>query len=268
MHKGDFIVYVDESGDHGIESIDRDYPIFVLSFCCFRIEDYINKAVPKLQRFKFNYFGHDQVILHEHDIRKQNGTFAFLRKDRQLREQFLKDVASLVVDTPFDIISVVVDKQKLKLKYPEPYNSYNLGLRFGLERLLDYLLVRNQARKQIHIVFEQRGKREDDELELEFRRICDENDQFGYKKIDFNKIRFRSFFVDKRTNSCGLQLADLTARPIGLSYLRPGQKNRAFEVISEKIFRHKLFRKNKKPRISPELFCRPGKAQSINTIYL
>jgi hypothetical protein len=241
MQKGDFIIYVDESGDHGIETIDQDYPIFVLSFCCFRIDDYINKAVPKLQKFKFNYFGHDQVILHEHDIRKQNGTFNFLRKDRELRKQFLKDVAGLVVDTPFDIISVVVDKQKLKKQYQVPYNPYNLGLRFGLERLLDFLMIRGQEGKQIHIVFEQRGKKEDAELELEFRRICDGNHQFGYKQIDFNKIRFRSFFVDKRTNSCGLQLADLTARPIGLSYLRSNQKNRAFEVISEKIFRHKVF---------------------------
>jgi hypothetical protein len=241
MQKGDYIVYVDESGDHGIETIDQDYPIFVLSFCCFRIEDYIGVAVPELQCFKFNYFGHDQVILHEHDIRKQSGTFAFLRKDRHLREQFLKDVAGLVVNTPFDIVSVVVDKAKLKGQYQEPFNPYNLGLRFGLERLLDFLLIRDQEGKQIHIVFEQRGKKEDIELELEFRRICDGNHQFGYKRIDFSKIKFRSFFVDKRTNSCGLQLADLTARPIGLSYLRPGQKNRAFEVISKKIFQHKVF---------------------------
>jgi hypothetical protein len=32
----DFIIYVDESGDHSLESIDPDYPVFVLSFCIFR----------------------------------------------------------------------------------------------------------------------------------------------------------------------------------------------------------------------------------------
>ena len=31
--KGDFIIYVDESGDHSIKGLDKDYPIFVLTFC-------------------------------------------------------------------------------------------------------------------------------------------------------------------------------------------------------------------------------------------
>jgi hypothetical protein len=43
--------------------------------------------------------------------------------------------------------------------------------------------------------------------------------------------------ADKRTNSEGLQLADLTARPIGLHVLRPRQSNRAWDVIQTKRFR-------------------------------
>jgi len=42
-------------------------------------------------------------------------------------------------------------------------------------------------------------------------------------------------FVDKRSNSSGLQLADLMARPIGLKVLRPLQENRAFEVLRPKL---------------------------------
>jgi hypothetical protein len=29
------IVYVDESGDHNLQSIDEQYPVFVLAFCVF-----------------------------------------------------------------------------------------------------------------------------------------------------------------------------------------------------------------------------------------
>lgn len=36
--------------------------------------------------------------------------------------------------------------------------------------------------------------------------------------------------------SSGLQLADLVARPIGLSLLRPDQENRSFEVLKEKFY--------------------------------
>lgn len=57
FENSDYIIYIDESGDHGLENIDADYPLFVLSFCCFQIENYINNAVPKLQKFKFNSCG-------------------------------------------------------------------------------------------------------------------------------------------------------------------------------------------------------------------
>ena len=30
-----FIVYVDESGDHSLTSIDRQFPLFLLNFCIF-----------------------------------------------------------------------------------------------------------------------------------------------------------------------------------------------------------------------------------------
>lgn len=48
-------------------------------------------------------------------------------------------------------------------------------------------------------------------------------------------------FADKKSNSCGLQLADLTARPIGIHYLRPEQDNAAYEIIKLKIKSLKTF---------------------------
>ncbi len=35
MTYSDYVIYVDVSGDHGLEFIDRDYPVFVLEFCIF-----------------------------------------------------------------------------------------------------------------------------------------------------------------------------------------------------------------------------------------
>ena len=48
---------------------------------------------------------------------------------------------------------------------------------------------------------------------------------------------FEIVFADKRTNSAGLQLADLTARPIGRHFLDPGQPNRAWDIIETKLHR-------------------------------
>lgn len=41
--------------------------------------------------------------------------------------------------------------------------------------------------------------------------------------------------ADKRSNSEGLQLADLVARPIGLHVLRPSRPNRAWDVLQSKL---------------------------------
>jgi hypothetical protein len=42
-------------------------------------------------------------------------------------------------------------------------------------------------------------------------------------------------FVEKSANLIGLQISDLIARPIGLSVLKPDQKNRSIEIIQGKI---------------------------------
>ena len=80
-----------------------------------------------------------------------------------------------------------------------------------------------------HVVFEARGKREDNELELEFRRVCDGANSSG------ERSPFQIVFVSKQSNSCGLQLADLVARPVGRKLLRPDQDNRAWDILKSKF---------------------------------
>ena len=70
-----YIVYVDESGDSNLDKINPDFPVFVLVFCVFKKKSYAESVIPKMAMLKFETFGHDMVILHEHDIRKQVGAF-------------------------------------------------------------------------------------------------------------------------------------------------------------------------------------------------
>ena len=56
---GKYIVYVDESGDHAMHSIDEQYPVFVLALCVFHKSHYAERVVPALEMFKFRHFGHD-----------------------------------------------------------------------------------------------------------------------------------------------------------------------------------------------------------------
>ena len=60
---GDHLVFVDESGDHGLVRVDPGYPIFVLAFCLFAKNDYVERVGPALQRLKFRFGGHDEQTI-------------------------------------------------------------------------------------------------------------------------------------------------------------------------------------------------------------
>lgn len=224
----DHIVYVDESGDHSLTSIDSDYPVFVLTFCVFDMVTYAEEVVPRVTRFKFQHFGHDQIVLHEREIRKATGAFSFLR-DAGRRRPFYEDRNDLMRDADFKLIAAVIDKNALARQYSQPESPYDLALTFCLERLYRHL-----PGTRMCVVVEKRGAKEDKELELVFRRICD-----GANTMR-QELPFRIIFADKLANSSGLQFADLTARPIGLRVLRPNQPNRAWNILEAKFRRNSL----------------------------
>lgn len=225
----DYLVFVDESGDHGLEAIDPNYPMFVLAFCVISKADYVETIVPAIQRFKLKHFGHDNVILHERDIRKDIGDFSFL-KTMEKKAAFLDELTQIVADAPFSLICTVIRKEALKQKYFDPDNPYHIALGFGLERVHYYLQRQGTGQARTHVIVEKRGRREDAELELEFRRVCD-GSNYNNEVLPLEVI-----FADKKANLPGLQLADLIARPVGMSMLRPGQENRAFRALEAKFY--------------------------------
>lgn len=226
---GKYIVYVDESGDHGMISIDQNYPIFVLAFCIFHKGHYAEKVVPALESFKFKHYGHDQVVLHEHEIRKEKGAFRIFT-NREAKLQFLDELTSIVEDSNFILASCVIEKQRMQNAAESPDNPYHIALMHCVLSLYDFLVEKGEQDHMTHVVVERRGAKEDKELELEFRRICDGSNPRGLQ------LPFEILFSDKKAMSSGLQLADLVARPVGLHVLRPDQPNRAFDALKAKFF--------------------------------
>lgn len=225
----DYVVYVDESGDHSLASIDPDYPVFVLALCVFHKRHYAEKIIPAIEKLKFNYFGHDSVVLHENEIRKQKGEFAFL-SHLPTRNAFMGRLSSIMEVSNFILISAVVDKARVSRSEGANSNPYHIALGMCLEALREFLCEKGQDKVKTHVVVECRGKKEDAELELEFRRICD-GDNPSKQVLPFDVV-----FADKKTNLAGLQLADLVARPVGLNYIRPAQANQAFDLLKKKFF--------------------------------
>lgn len=225
----DFIVYSDESGDHGMDNIDPNFPLLVLSFCIFKKADYSSCVVPGVISLKFKHFGHDQVILHERDIRKKIGDFVGLQ-DRRKMGAFCEDVNALVESIPLTAISCVIRKDWHKGRYSSPTNPYDLAMGFALERIFMHLNYCTTLREgKTHIIFERRGDVEDLALKAEFQRVCCGGNHRGHQ------LPFEIMIADKRANSAGLQIADLISRPIGLNVLRPEQPNRAYAIIERKL---------------------------------
>lgn len=223
-----YIVYVDESGDHSLEFVNPRYPLFVLVFCVFQKDHYVQKVMPELSRLKISTFGHDMVVLHEQEIRKKTG--AFNKLNLQRREVMVEALSNLMAEIDLILIPIVIDKTALKKLGPDPTHIYHFAMQLGMERLYQFLQERDQQDLLTHIIFEARGRCEDLALELEFRRICSGSNSFQ------RNLPFEIIIADKKTNSVGLQIADIAARPIGLSVLRPDQPNRAFAILEGKLY--------------------------------
>lgn len=196
----------------------------------FHKSDYGNSVIPAVVKLKFDHFGHDQVVLHEVDIRKKRGAFTFLNQPTQC-DQFHAELNELVAAAPFTVVAVGIRKRLLVDRYAMPANPYHLAMAYGLERVCGFLREQGQEGKLTHFVFERRGEREDQDLELEFRRVT------GPAIGTCRSTPVEIIMADKKTISTGLQIADLIARPIGLRILRPDQPNRAYEIIERKFRR-------------------------------
>lgn len=242
MEYSDYIVFIDESGTAELKTIDPDYPIFVLSCILVAKEEYRKKIVPRFHKLKFQYFGHDQVIFHENEMRRGDGPFLRLRRNASLRNQFFSDIAKSVQRSDFFLYLATINKLRLKERYTYPSNPYALGLQFCLEAMCSRLVSLQQTGKEVHILFEKRGANEDSDLELQCRRILDgqgplHNDNAAL----FQKFKWSPMFISKKSNSTGIQLADMAARPFGLNWLKPNQTNRACDAFNGHVKMNKYF---------------------------
>lgn len=235
MSFSDFAIYADESGSPVLTADKDDFPIFVLVFLVVRKNIYRDSLVPAVQKLKFDFVGHDQIVLHERDIRRQDGPFLFLRASADERRAFLERVNEVMEAAEVTLVTAIIDKQALGTRYADPWSPYELALTFCMEKAAKVLRDAGETDKGVHVVFESRGAKEDKELELAFRRVAGGDPLIGNPSRPVMRLRWTPLFSDKRCNSTGLQVADLAARPLGLRYMRPEQSNRAADILGRKV---------------------------------
>lgn len=227
------IVYLDETGDHTLELVDKDYPVFGLVLVICEMTDYVQKIVPAAYQLKMDFFGHEGVILRSYDIRKQKGDYAFLSNATR-RQEFYERINAIMGSEHYTLIAAFIRKQEHKDRYgAAAQNPYDLAMEFALERLLPMLEAAGQT--EVRIMAEARGRNEDDALKLSFYRLVTEGT--FYMPIERLKpIQFHLTFRTKETNMVGMQMADLAAYPIARHVIDPTKPNPAFDIVKQRFF--------------------------------
>ncbi|MBS1262068.1 MAG: hypothetical protein MAG453_01407 [Calditrichaeota bacterium] len=228
-----WVIYLDETGDHSLDRIDKGFPVFVLVIFLCAADIYTSAIVRDVIRLKLKTWGHEGVVLHSRDIRKAQNDFAFLKIPRK-RNLFMQRLNQIMGGSEYTLITSAIHKEKHKETYgSKAYHPYHLSVKFCLERLVPFLEENNQ--REAVICAESRGKREDRLLEAEFRRYVVEGTEF-LPSQRLRNIGFRIKFFKKERNIVGHQMADLAAYPIARYLISGDSSYRPFAVIRSKFY--------------------------------
>ena len=238
MRFSKFVAYGDESGTADARQVDKQFPFFGIALCLFPVEDYICEVVPRVQKLKFDHFGHDQVVLHESDYRPKpgpngediGGTGPFKFGSADERTAFLTDLYALFTEVSMTIVATVVNPKKLRSAHGTRFNAYDLALRCCVEQMTEAIRGRDGANPdaEIHIVMESRSTtRQNKEAEGQFYQGLE--GEWSLASVPSSLVKLK--FADKQSNSAGLQIADGIARPCVLRVQRPTQSNRSWEMM-------------------------------------
>ncbi|MCX5797978.1 MAG: DUF3800 domain-containing protein [Proteobacteria bacterium] len=228
--------FLDETGDHGLGYIDKNFPIFLLCGCLFR-EDDLNEIETKINTFKIQYFKTTQVILHSREIRKCEGPFQILF-NLDLKANFYTDLNKIIRDTNYKIIGAGINKEKHIKKYGKSAKDpYSLSLSFIIERLM-FCLSNLDKNGTVEIKVEERGRKEDTLLLSHFNSILDRGTYYiGSQRLKKTILSFG--FYSKKENTMGLQIADLCAYQLAKHLLNPEVPYIPFDIIEKKIYSNK-----------------------------
>ena len=233
MNSSKYYLFLDETGDHGLSFVDKNFPLFLLASCLFEEEE-LRKTEKEVNNFKKEFFGTTEVILHSRSIRKCEGSFQILF-NLDVKKKFYEQLDKIISEANFTIIGSGVNKEDHIKKYGKgAKDPYALSLSFIIERLI-FCSDEKRANTTVDIKIEKRGKTEDQQLLNQYNKILDKGTYYVSSERSKNRIsNFESFF--KKDNIIGLQIADLCAYPLARHILNPKEPYIPFQIIEKKLY--------------------------------
>jgi len=161
----------------------------------------MREELPSIAQTKFDFWGHEGVILRSYDIKKKQGPFSICCNPvTQIRLR--AELCRLFGRSKVKLIAAVIDKVRHNAQYSTPSNPYYLAVQFVLERIF------MMTGAGTSVVFESRGKAED-EIVRGWADSVSAGDNFRHQQFGFSIS-----FAKKKWNVGGLQIADLACQPI------------------------------------------------------
>lgn len=229
-----YYLFIDETGDHGLTTLNPDFPVFLLCGALLSDNEYENLN-HSFNAIKSNLWGNKSVIFHSRDIRKCEKEFSVLF-DLEKKKWFYDHLNAAMEACHYTIIASAIQKDNYIKRFGKLSNDvYELALSFIIERAIFYLDGGGDKVKKLFIIIEKRGKKEDKKLDEHFQRLMAR----GTSYVTADRLKnygLSIHFKNKKENINGLQLADLVAYPIARNVIEPNRANPAFDIISKKIY--------------------------------
>lgn len=243
----EYFLFLDECGNHSLRDSGGAFPVFCLCGVIVDAERY-QTFDRRWKVWKARWLGSPLVQVHEPDVRRRSNKF---HDDDPAREQALIDALNAqLTDLDFTCIAAVIDKRRFAELYPAgavddflPSSAYLMCVDFLLERFVHYLHHAVGDARGV-VIAESRGLREDAEVLSEFLRLQLEGTQWQPDRQFRYQLRPYIEFDRKYRNTSGLQIADLTARPIAEKVLEPSSSPERWDVALAKLYDGGKGRKN------------------------
>ena len=229
-----YYLYIDESGDHGLATVNPDFPVFLLCGVLVSADEDL-KIQQSINNIKQTFWNGKHVILHSRDIRKCEKEFSILF-DLELKKVFYEKINAVIQGQQYTVIASAIKKESYIKQYGRltTNNVYELALSFIIERAI-FFVDDIRGTHEIEIIIEKRGRREDKKLGEHFQRLMARGTNYvSAKRLKNYKMKIT--FMSKRENVIGLQLSDLVAYPIARYVIDPARANPAFDQVEPKIY--------------------------------
>lgn len=216
------MMYLDESGDHKLKKINPNYPIFVLGGVIVD-RAYVRDVIePRVRRFKREFLGDENVILHTVDMRNNAGDFQFLT-DPVRRAAFYRELNAMLEGLDYKVIAVVIRKDMHVQQYGDrATDPYLYAMRMLIERFCKEL---GDELDSGFICAEKRNPTLDRELMEAWEKLRTRGGGTAYTSPRRIEDRIVGLDLrDKKPNLAAMQIADLVITPAGRHVLGTPEK--------------------------------------------